>query len=366
MLRSTVALRQFRLSGGGSPSEEGEGPKKKPLPDYGTMGGVKKRTKGLGKAKNAAKKKVRHELAKARRMEVRRLKTRQAQGHAVPLKSTARKRRKARRAEWKASNASSWDAANPGGVENDESDEEDTPSEEGEEDDEMLSDVEGGEEEGEEGGGHFFAAASPKSKSAAASPKGDKARPSAAKAEEGGGATSAGKEPTKKKTKKQKEEEEEEETASVTLSSLTLSDVNSPPRRVHFDERGMQDDLDARERGEYGIDVIDEPDTPYEVSPVASSEDSAEQELLRLDMQERMVTHDGDDFSLVNLDTIIDDPNTRPASDLDDPYSAESTARGMERARGIERLFAPGGRWDGEWGSPPRKGSKKDGGLETG
>lgn len=45
MLRSTVALRQFRLSGGGSPSEEGEGPKKKPLPDYGTMGGVKKRTK---------------------------------------------------------------------------------------------------------------------------------------------------------------------------------------------------------------------------------------------------------------------------------------------------------------------------------
>lgn len=107
----------------------------------------------------------------------------------------------------------------------------------------MLSDVEGGEEEGEEGGGHFFAAASPKSKSAAASPKGDKARPSAAKAEEGGGATSAGKEPTKKKTKKQKEEEEEEETASVTLSSLTLSDVNSPPRRVHFDERGMQDDL---------------------------------------------------------------------------------------------------------------------------
>lgn len=41
----------------------------------------------------------------------------------------------------------------------------------------------------------------------------------------------------------------------------------------------------ARDRGEYGTDVIDEPATPYEVSPPGSSEDTSDLERQQLDMQ---------------------------------------------------------------------------------
>jgi len=45
----------------------------------------------------------------------------------------------------------------------------------------------------------------------------------------------------------------------------------------------------ARDRGEYGTDVIDEPATPYEVSPPGSSEDTSDLERQQLDMQKRSV-----------------------------------------------------------------------------